>query len=685
MSSGIELSFTRNIGIMAHIDAGKTTTTERILYFSGKSYKIGEVHDGNTVMDWMEQEQERGITITSAATSFTWKNFKINLIDTPGHVDFTIEVERSLRVLDGAVVLLDAVSGVEPQTETVWKQANKYQVPRVCFVNKMDRVGADFFKSVSSLKDRLDANPIIIQLPIGAEEDFIGVVDLINLKSYIWNSEKPGDYKELSISSDLLEKVSSYRKEMIEKIVELDEPLVERYLNGEEISVGDLTKVLRKATLESKAVPVLCGASFKNKGVQPLLDAICSYLPSPLDVQSLKLEKNLNLDINHKSNQTVALVFKIANDPFSGVLSYLRVYSGSLKVGQTLFNPRLQKKEKIQKILKMHANSRTEIPEISSGDICAVIGLKFSGTGDTLASEGSDIVLESISIPEPVISVAVEAKTSADQDKVNDGLERLVREDPSARLKFDPETGQRLLYGMGELHLEILLDRLVREFKVQTNVGKPQVSYRESISTVAEANFHFEKIIQNVNHSTNATVEISPVSHSEGIVVELSKEVQMLLKNRLDIVKKAAYEAAEVGAIAGYPMIGVKVLVRSVNSADLEQQTELSLKGAIVGAYRAALQNAKPVLLEPMFSLEIVCPGDSVGGVVSDLGARKGKVISIDSRIDGSQVINADAPLVNLFGYATELRSLTQGRGSFFMKFSRYVLGDERLIRDRFL
>lgn len=684
MSNLEDLSLTRNIGIMAHIDAGKTTTTERILFISGKSYKIGEVHDGNTVMDWMVQEQERGITITSAATTFSWHGHKINLIDTPGHVDFTIEVERSLRVLDGAVVLLDAVSGVEPQTETVWRQANKYKVPRICFVNKMDRVGADFGACLKSLSSRLNANTLPLQIPIGSEDRFVGVIDLIRETALVWDvGGGISDFSEIEIPADLKEEVEKARKETIEKIVEQDEAMMDRYLSGEVITPDELLVVLRRAVLENKVLPVLCGSSFKNKGVQPLLDAVCKLLPSPLDLPDLKVDETSSVsDVKslNKEGLNLALLFKIAADAFSGSLSYLRVYRGSIKVGQTLFNPRLGKKEKIQKILRMHANSRVEVNEVGAGDICAVIGLKFSGTGDTLCSEGANILLESIAIPEPVISVAIEAKSSADQDKVREGLERLVREDPSARLKDDPDSGQKLLFGMGELHLEILLDRLLREYKVQTNVGRPQVSYKESIIKEAKGSYLFEKILHGEVHKAEVELKISPIDFASGVVFESkvdAKNAQMA--NAVSLIKSGAIEAAEVGSVGGYSMVGVLIQLLAIRFDDVNHLTEVAIKAATSGAFRSAVDVAGGVLLEPIFSLEITCGSDAVGGVVSDLGSRRGKVISVDARVDGSHVINAEAPLGNLFGYATELRSLTQGRGSFYMRFSHYGQVDEKL------
>ncbi len=677
-----ELKLTRNFGIMAHIDAGKTTTTERILYYSGKGHKLGEVHDGAATMDWMEQEQERGITITAAATTLEWSSHRLNIIDTPGHVDFTIEVERSLRVLDGAIAVFDGVSGVEPQSETVWRQANKYKVPRICFVNKMDRVGADFGASLKSIKEKLQANAIAIQVPIGAEENFVGVVDLIEQCAYEWSAVGDGSkYKKIEIPSHMSGEVEKMRMEMVEKIVEFDDELIELYLSGEAISTDKLKAALRKGTLEMKAFPVLCGSAFKNKGIQPLLDATVCYLPSPLDVVDVvgidpSTEKEVKCIVSFEE-PTASLAFKIANDPFAGSLTYIRVYSGEIKVGDSLLNPRTEKRERIQKIVKMHANSRSEVGSIKAGDIGAVVGLKFTATGDTLCDPKKLIVLESIVFPEPVISIAVEAKSSADQEKMLSGIEKLVKEDPSTRIRFDADTGQTLLSGMGELHLEILIDRLKREHKVQVNVGRPQVSYRETITTPAEGGCDFDRIIAGEQQKIKALVRISPLSKGEGVKVETSVVANQRGAGAIitqDILKaglSGLREAAEVGPIAGFALIDVKCeLLKMEYSLDCPI-SESGAKASVSFAFRAAIQKANIQLLEPVMKLEVSVPDDFVGNVISDLSLRRGKVLSMLSR-PGGQVVQAEVPLAKLFGYATDVRSISQGRASFSMVFLEY-------------
>jgi elongation factor G len=674
-----DLRYTRNIGIMAHIDAGKTTTTERILFYTGKSHKIGEVHDGDATMDWMVQEQERGITITSAATMAFWKDHRINIIDTPGHVDFTIEVERSLRVLDGAIAVFDGVNGVEPQSETVWKQADKYKVPRICFINKMDRVGADFVMSVGTIKEKLHgANPIPVQVPIGMEDGFKGVVDLLENKAYIWSTDVlGGSFEVTDVPNDMKEDVARFRSEVIEKIVEFDDALVEKYLNGEEISVAELKKALREGTLALKGFPVFCGASFKNKGVQPLLDGVIDYLPSPLDVPDIvgtdpeKPEKEIVCKTDFDAH-VAALAFKIANDPFAGTLTYIRVYSGEVKVGDQLLNPRTQKKERIQKLVKMHANSREEIPSVKAGDIAAVIGLKFTGTGDTLCETSHAVVLESITFPEPVIDVAIEAKSSADQEKMLQGLAKLEKEDPSCKLRTDAETGQILLSGMGELHLEILVDRLLREHKIQANVGKPQVSYRETISAGATASHVYEREIAGEMNFASVTLTIEPIHQTEGIQfvskVSVSKE---FTAGFLKAVESGFKEAAEVGPLASYSMVGIRGTLTAVETRP-DASTEMAFKAAASLAFRDAVKAATVELMEPIFKLEIGCPDDFVGNIVGDLNSRRGKIHAMNVKPGGGQVISAEAPLANLFGYATDIRSLSQGRASFSMEFLEY-------------
>jgi len=688
-----ELKLTRNFGIMAHIDAGKTTTTERILFYAGKVHKIGEVHHGDATMDWMEQEQERGITITAAATTLLWKDHRLNIIDTPGHVDFTIEVERSLRVLDGAIAVFDGVNGVEPQSETVWRQANKHKVPRICFVNKMDRVGADFVMSVNSIKEKLQANVIPIQVPIGLEDSFVGLVDLLENKAYIWDSSSNGDkYQVTSVPEDMAADVAKVRMETIEKIVEFDDALFEKYLGGEMPSAEELRRALRKGVLELKAFPVLCGAAFKNKGVQPLIDATVDFLPSPLDVPPMH-----GLDPSKEDREiicktdfdepAVALAFKIASDPFAGSLAYIRVYSGVVNVGDALLNPRLDKKERIQRLVKMHANSRSEMTQLKAGDMGAVVGLKLTGTGDTLCDAKRPVVLERITFPEPVIAVAVEAKSSADQEKMMAGLEKLVKEDPSARLRFDQETGQTLLSGMGELHLEILVDRLLREHKVKANVGKPQVSYRETISSAAKADFTFDKMIAGENQNVTATVALTPGDKGSGVKVESKLTKDKIAAIPQDIQKAALSglrEASEVGPIAGYSLIDIRCDLLNLSYPTEVPANEAGAKAAVSLAFRDAVRKAQAILLEPIMKLEVSSPDDFVGPVISDLNSRRGKVLSMNVKVGGGQIINAEVPLANLFGYATDVRSISQGRASFSMEFLEYSSLPPR-VRDEIL
>ncbi|MGE0761830.1 MAG: elongation factor G [Bdellovibrionales bacterium] len=672
-----ELKFTRNIGIMAHIDAGKTTTSERILFYSGKSHRMGEVHEGNTVMDWMEQEQERGITITSAATMLMWKDHRINLIDTPGHVDFTIEVERSLRVLDGAVAVFDGVNGVEPQSETVWRQADKYQVPRICFINKMDRVGADFTMSVNSLIEKLGANPVPIQLPLGSEEAFIGVIDLLTMKAWRWQNDESGDkWNVEEIPDDMRANAEAAREKMVEKAAEADEKLTEKYLEGGEISVAELKAALRKGTIEIKLMPVLCGSAFKKKGVQPLLDAVVDFLPSPLDVPAMMGHdpENPDKEILCKTDfeeKPVALAFKIAADPFAGSLTYIRVYSGIVQPGQALLNPRLGKKERIQKLVKLHANSREEVTQLKAGDIGAVIGLKLSATGDTLCDAHRPVVLESIGFPQPVISVAIEAKSAADQEKMVAGLQRLQQEDPSCRVRIDTETGQMLLSGMGELHLDILVDRLMREYKVKANVGKPQVSFRETISAPTRADGTFDREVAGEKQFAQVSLTIEPQERGKGIIFESKVPVQKpFLKEFLEAAKSGSLESAEVGMLAGYPLIDLKITLTRAVARDLES-SEMAFKVASATAFRDAIRAAKSQLLEPIFKVEAVTPDEFMGNVIADINSRRGRVLQMAPRA-GLQVINAEVPLMNLFGYATDIRSISQGRASFSMEFLQY-------------
>lgn len=670
-----ELKFTRNIGIMAHIDAGKTTTTERILFYTGRSHRMGEVHDGNTVMDWMEQEQERGITITAASTTCFWKEHRINIIDTPGHVDFTIEVERSLRVLDGAIAVFDGVNGVEPQSETVWRQANKYTVPRICFINKMDRVGADFKMSVNSIREKLDSRPIPVQLPIGSEDQFTGCIDLIEQKALTWSADTGENFHTGGIPEDIQAEVSAARERMIEAACECDDQLMNKYLGGEELTNDEIRRGLRAATLSLSITPVFCGSAFKNKGVQPLLDGVLHFLPSPLDVPNIEGSDPENEEkiITVKTDfdePTVALAFKVASDSFAGSLTYIRVYSGIVKAGETLLNPRLKKRERIQRLVRMHANSRQEIKELRAGDIGASIGLKLSGTGDTLCDQKRPVVLESITFPEPVISVAIEAKSIADQDKMMEGLSRLQQEDPSCRLRVDPDTGQTLLSGMGELHLEILIDRLLREYKVKANVGKPQVSYRETIQGSAEGEGVFEREIAGEKQFARVRLKILSVPLSEGVQFQAPK-AGGLSQDFLAAVRGGALEAADVGSLAGYSLMGVSIQLTSVETRDKES-TEMAFKVASSLAFRDAIKKVRSQLLEPIFKLEIFTPEEFMGSIIGDLNSRRGKIHSMNPKGNG-QVVQADAPLATLFGYATELRSMSQGRANFSMEFLEYA------------
>ena len=671
-----DLKFTRNIGIMAHIDAGKTTTTERVLYYSGKSHKMGEVHDGAAVMDWMEQEQERGITITSAATTTSWKNHRINIIDTPGHVDFTIEVERSLRVLDGAIAVFDGVNGVEPQSETVWRQANKYKVPRICFINKMDRIGADFVMSFNTIKEKLHGRPVPIQWPIGKEDTFMGVVDLIQNRAFVWKNEGLGEeYDVVDIPSDIAPEVAAAREQMIEVAAEFDDVLMEKYLEGGELSLEEIRMALRKGTLSLAIQPVLCGASFKNKGVQPLLDAVVNFLPSPLDVPAI-----VGLDPKNESKQivcetdfdepTVALAFKIASDAFAGTLTFIRVYSGVVKIGTQLLNPRQDKKERVQRLVKMHANSREEIKELKAGDIGAVIGLKFTATGDTLCETQSRVVLENIQLPEPVIAVAIEAKSSADQSKMELALDRLQKEDPSCIVRTDAETGQMLLSGMGELHLEILAERLKREFKVDVNIGKPQVSYRETLKSTTQGIGSFEREISGKIQKVDLTLRLEPIGQAKGIVFENQVVSEKLTRELLRNIENGSREALEVGFLAGYPVTDVKVSLKDFAYYD-EQTTDLACKIASANAVREALRNGQSQFLEPIFRLEVATPEEYMGNIIGDLNGRRGKINNMTTR-SGVQLVEAEAPLKELFGYATDLRSMSQGRASFCMEFLHY-------------
>lgn len=672
----------RNIGIMAHIDAGKTTTTERILYYTGKTYKIGEVHEGTTEMDWMEQEKERGITITSAATTTFWngmeKQFKphrINIIDTPGHVDFTVEVERSLRVLDGAIAVYDGVAGVEPQTETVWRQADKYNVPRICFINKLDRMGADFFFCVNSIKERLGANAVPIQLPIGSEADFKGVVDLINNRAIIWTGDELGAKFEFQpIPDDLKDLAEEYRSKLVESAVECDDQLLEKYLNDGEISVEELKRAIRKGTLEKKLFPVLCGAAFKNKGVQPLLDAVVDFLPSPIDIAHVRgIDPNTGEEIERKTDDNEpfsALAFKIMSDPYVGKLTFFRVYSGTLKKGSYIYNSTKGKKERIGRLLLMHANQREEIDEVNAGDIAATVGLKDTTTGDTLCDENKPIVLESMTFPEPVIDLAIEPLTRADQDKLGTALMKLAEEDPTFRVKTDHETGQTIISGMGELHLEIIVDRLKREFKVEANVGKPQVAYRETITGSAEVEGKYIKQTGGRGQYGHVWIRVKPNEPGKGYQFINSIVGGVIPKEYIPAVDKGIQEAMQTGVLAGYPVVDISVELFDGSYHEVDS-SEMAFKIAASMAFKDACKKANPVLLEPIMDVEVVTPEDYMGDVVGDLNRRRGRILSMDQR-GNARVIKAEVPLAEMFGYATDLRSFTQGRASYTMKFKHY-------------
>ncbi|RME66950.1 MAG: elongation factor G [Nitrospirae bacterium] len=659
---------------MAHIDAGKTTTTERILYYTGVTYKIGEVHDGTAVMDWMEQEKERGITITSATTTCFWREHRINIIDTPGHVDFTIEVERALRVLDGAIAVFDAAAGVEPQSETVWRQANKYGVPRIAFMNKMDKMGADFFMSVNSMVERLGANPVPVQIPIGAEETFRGPIDLIRMRAYYFDDETLGaKYVEDEIPDEYRAQAEEYREKMLEALADVDDTLMEKYLNGEEITEEEIKAALRKGTLEMKITPVLCGSAFKNKGVQMLLDAIVDYLPSPLDIPPVKGKTPDGEDVQrHASDDEpfAALAFKVMTDPYVGQLTYVRVYSGVMYAGSYVYNSTKQKKERIGRLLRMHSNKREEIKEIRAGDIAAAVGLKYTLTGDTLCDEKAPVILESLEFPEPVISVAIEPKTKADQEKLSQALQKLAQEDPSFRVSYDEETGQTLISGMGELHLEIIVDRLTREFKVEANVGKPQVAYRETIKTSAKAEGKFIRQTGGRGQYGHVFIEVEPLGQGKGFEFVDKIVGGRIPKEYIPAVEKGVIEAMERGVIAGYPVVDVKVTLYDGSYHEVDS-SEMAFKIAASMAFKDAAAKAQPVLLEPIMSVEVVTPEEYMGDVIGDLNARRGKVQGMEKR-GNSQVIRSLVPLAEMFGYATDLRSKTQGRATYTMQFSHY-------------
>ena len=675
MARQVSLEMTRNIGIMAHIDAGKTTTTERILFYTGVSHKIGEVHDGTATMDWMEQEQERGITITSAATTCHWKDHRINIIDTPGHVDFTIEVERSLRVLDGAVAVFCSVGGVEPQSETVWRQADKYHVPRMAFVNKMDRVGADFFRGVAMIKDRLKANPVPLQIPIGAEEHFKGIVDLVEMKGIVWNDESMGAlYDEIEIPADLLEQAQMYREALIEEISSHDDALMAKYMDGEELTIAEIKNAIRQCTLDIKICPVICGSSFKNKGVQNLLDAVLDYMPAPTDIPAIQgIDANTELPIERHASDSEpfsALAFKIMTDPFVGQLCFFRVYSGIMNAGSYVYNSTKGKRERVGRILKMHANKREEIKEVFAGDIAAAVGLKYTTTGDTLCNEDEAVILESIEFPEPVISIAIEPKTKADQEKLGISLSKLASEDPSFRVKTDPETGQTIISGMGELHLEIIVDRLFREFKVDATVGKPQVAYRETITKKVKSEGKFVRQSGGRGQFGHVWLEIEPQEPGKGYEFVDAIKGGVVPREYIPAVDKGIKEALDSGVMAGYPVVDIKVTLIDGSYHEVDS-SEMAFKIAGSMGFKEGCQKAAPAILEPIMSVEVVVPEDYMGDVIGDLNSRRGRIMGMEGRA-GAQVVTSMVPLAQMFGYSTDLRSATQGRATYSMTFDHY-------------
>jgi len=672
----VSLKKTRNIGIMAHIDAGKTTTTERILYYTGVSHKIGEVHDGAATMDWMEQEQERGITITSAATTCMWNDHRVNIIDTPGHVDFTIEVERSLKVLDGAVAVFCSVGGVEPQSETVWRQADKYHVPRIAFVNKMDRIGADFSHGVQMMIDRLGANPVPIQLPIGAEENFLGCIDLVQMKAILWNDESMGaEYEVADIPADMLEEAGAAREAMLEEVCSHDDALMDKYLGGEEVSIDELKAGIRSATIGLHINPVLCGSAFKNKGVQTLLDAVVDYMPSPLDVPPIpgvnpdKPEEILERSADD-SAPFASLAFKVMTDPFVGQLTFFRVYSGVALSGATVINSTKGKKERFGRLLKMHANKREEIKEVYAGDIAAAVGLKYTTTGDTLCDPSKPCLLESMEFPEPVIHLSVEPKTKTDQERMGVALGKLLAEDPSLRVRTDDETGQTILSGMGELHLDVIVDRMKREFKVECNIGAPQVAYRESITKSVEVQGKFVRQSGGRGQYGDCWLRLEPGEPGEGFTFVDAVKGGVIPREYIPAVGKGAEEASENGVLAGFPIVDVKVTCFDGSYHDVDSN-EMAFKIAGSMGFKAGAVKASPVLLEPIMAVEVVVPDEYMGDVIGDLNSRRGRIMGMEAR-GAAQIVNSEVPLSSMFGYATDLRSSTQGRATYSMVFDHY-------------
>jgi len=671
----VPIEKTRNIGIMAHIDAGKTTTTERILYYTGVTYKIGEVHDGTAVMDWMPQEQERGITITSAATTCFWKDNRINIIDTPGHVDFTIEVERSLRVLDGAVAVFCSVGGVEPQSETVWRQANKYKVPRIAFVNKMDRVGADYFRVVKMMVDRLRTRPVVMQLPVGAEDNFKGIVDLISQKAIIWDESTLGaKFRFEDVPSDMKDLVHEYRDKLIEAAADFDEGVMEKYMDGKQPTEDELKKAIRKGTIQMDITPVICGSSFKNKGIQPLLDSVLEYLPSPIDIAAIKgINPDTEQEEERKADDNApfsAIAFKIMTDPFVGQLTFFRVYSGYMSAGSYVYNATKQQKERVGRLLKMHANKREEIKEVYAGEIAAAVGLKSTITGDTICDDDKPILLERMVFPDPVMSIAIEPKTKADQEKLGISLQKLAIEDPSFRVKTDEETAQTIISGMGELHLEIIVDRLMREFKVEANVGKPQVAYRETITKKVESEGKYIKQTGGRGQYGHVWLTVEPQEPGKGFEFENDVVGGTVPKEYIPAVEKGLREAIETGVLAGYPVVDLKVSLFDGSYHDVDS-SEIAFKIAASMAFKDGCKKANPIILEPIMDVEVVTPEQFMGDVIGDLNSRRGKILGMETR-GGFNVVSSKVPLAQMFGYSTDIRSKTQGRATFTMQFSHY-------------
>jgi elongation factor G len=677
MSRTFPLEKYRNIGIIAHIDAGKTTTTERILFYTGKTYRIGSVDDGTTVTDWMDQERERGITIVSAAVTAEWKDYQINIIDTPGHIDFTAEVQRSLRVLDGGIVIFDATQGVEPQSETVWRQADRYLVPRICFVNKMDRTGASYNYTIESIKNRLGANPIAMQLPIGFESGFRGVVDLLTMQAIFWDEDLGRDPDIGEIPANLAEEAVNLNAILIERIAELDDDLTVKFLQGETISVDELKNALRRAVIDNKATPVFCGTSLKNKGVQPLLDAVIDYLPSPADIPPVNgIDPDKDVEISLAVSEDVplsALVFKIVTDPYVGRLAYFRVYSGRITQGTMVYNPIKDRKERVGRLIRMYADHREDITEVLAGDIGAVLGLKDSFTGDTLCDQHHKIILESITFPEPVISVAIEPKTAADQDRMNEALRKLSEEDPTFRVHSDENTGQTIISGMGELHLDVLVDRMLREFKVHANVGRPRVSYRESITReVPKVDYKYAKQSGGHGQYGHVVIALQPLERGSGIQFENKIVSGAIPREYIPAVEKGVREAAESGVLAGFPVTDLKVTLNDGSFHEVDS-SEMAFKMAATFAFKEGIQKGSPVLLEPIMKVEVVVPGDYLGDVMGQVNARRGIILGTEVRPGNAQSVRVQVPLAEMFGYATELRSVSQGRGVFSMEFDHYA------------